>query len=153
MSEVVQKPASYLADMELFNRLEVRLLDVGGAVRPRGVDFDQLPTTHRFTPGLYIREITMPTGTVLVTEHHITEHPFVVSKGYCSVYNPLVAEWVHLKAPHTGITKPGTKRFLIVHEETIWTTFHPTDETDVETIENTIFAPRCNPLLCEEGEK
>jgi hypothetical protein len=39
-----------------------------------------------------------------------------------------------------GVTMPGTKRALRIHEDTIWTTFHATELTDVAEIERTILA-------------
>ncbi len=39
------------------------------------------PITHRFTDGMYSREIFMEKGPVLTSRVHKTNHPFVVSKG------------------------------------------------------------------------
>jgi len=83
-----------------------------------------MPLVHRFAPGLYIREIFMPKGTIVVSRIHKTTHPFVVSKGECEVWCP-ERGWQRIKAPYTGITTPGTQRLLLIHEDTIWTTFHP----------------------------
>ncbi len=33
-----------------------------------------------------------------------------------------------------GITKAGTRRVLLIREDCVWTTFHPTTETDPEKI-------------------
>lgn len=94
------------------------------------VDF---PVIHRFTPGMYIREIYMPKGTLVISGIHKTEHPYVISKGSATV-------WTHdggcerLNAPHTGITYPGTQRILFIHEDCIWTTFHPATETTPEEV-------------------
>lgn len=95
----------------------------------------ELPLVHRFTPGLYIREIFMPAGTLLTSKIHQTEHPYVVTKGVVSVWTEREG-WVKITAPHTGITKPGTRRLLYIHEDTTWTTFHPTDKTDLAEIED-----------------
>jgi hypothetical protein len=46
-----------------------------------------------------------------------------------------------IEAPFTGITKPGTRRVLLIVEDTIWTTFHPTQETDLAKIEADIIEP------------
>jgi hypothetical protein len=90
------------------------------------------PLEHRFTPGLYIREIRMPKGAVIVSRKHLTEHPFIVSQGHAAV---LTDEGVQqIRAPYCGITKPGTQRILYIHEDCVWTTFHPTNETDPEKI-------------------
>lgn len=108
-------------------------------------------TTHRFTPGMYIREVHMKAGEMWITRVHKYEHPFVISKGSVSVWTE--HEGVrHLKAPHTGITIPGTRRVLIVHEDCIWTTFHPTDLKDPEELVNTLTEPE-DDLLMQFGNK
>jgi hypothetical protein len=110
------------------------------------------PLTHRFTPGLYIREIFMPAGSLLTSKIHKTEHPFVISKGVVSVWTKETGAVLY-RAPHTGITYPGTRRVLFVHEDTIWTTFHVGDETTVEEFEARIIEPRVNALTQMEELK
>jgi hypothetical protein len=106
------------------------------------------PLVHRFTPGLYIREIFMPAGSVVTSARHMTCHPFVVSKGDVSVYEE-DREVGRYKAPYTGITQPGTRRLLYMHEDTIWTTFHVTDKTDPDEIAKDIAEVEINPLLSQ----
>src|SRR3989442_15642842 len=77
-----------------------------------------LPLVHRFTPGLYTREIFNPAGTLLTTKIHKTEHPFVIAQGRVSVFVP-GEKVVHLRAPYVGVTKAGTRRIIYVHEDTI----------------------------------
>jgi hypothetical protein len=103
-----------------------------------------LEIRHRFTPGLYIREILIPAGTLLTSMEHLTEHPFVISQGVIEVIDSHGSA-VLLTAPYTGITTPGTRRALHAIEDTIWTTFHVTTETDVEKIGQTIVRHH-NPL-------
>ncbi|HVX56984.1 MAG TPA: hypothetical protein VHA37_04580 [Candidatus Saccharimonadales bacterium] len=98
------------------------------------------PVVHRFTPGLYIREIFMPKGTLIISKLHKTEHPFVISKGQAVVWTE-EAGVVHLRAPHCGITRPGTRRVLFIQEDCVWTTFHPTQKTDLEEIEKDVIEP------------
>ena len=107
------------------------------------------PLVHRFTPGLYIREIFMPAGSLITSARHLTCHPFVVSKGDVSVYVEGV-EVGRYKAPYTGITQPGTRRLLYTHEDTIWTTFHVTEKTDPDEIAMEIADVEPNPLLTKE---
>ena len=90
------------------------------------------PLTHRFTPGMYIREIFMPKGTMVISRKHLTEHPFIVAKGHASVMTESGIE--HFRAPYCGITKPGTQRVLNIHEDCVWITCHVTNETDPERI-------------------
>lgn len=84
--------------------------------------------------GVYAREVFVPANHFILTERHKTQHPFVVSAGACSIWTPENGLQC-IQAPYTGITEPGTQRLIFVHEDTVWTTFHPTDETDLEKIE------------------
>ena len=95
-----------------------------------------LPLKHRFTPGIYTREIFMPKGSIATSKIHKIEHPFVVTQGKVSVYIPGIGV-EHIEAPYIGITKAGTRRVLYMHEDTVWITFHPNEEneTDLEKIE------------------
>lgn len=97
----------------------------------------ECPLIHRFTPGMYIREIFMPKGTFIISQIHKTEHPFVVTVGRVKV-------WIEDKgveeiaAPYVGITKPGTRRILEIIEDCRWITFHPTNATTVEDAERDV---------------
>lgn len=113
------------------------------------------PVVHRFTPGLYIREITMPAGTLITSAVHKTQHPFVISKGRIRVVSETEGA-VEYVAPYCGVTMPGTRRMLLAIEETVWTTFHvikPEEAGDVERIASRILEENPNPLLpdLEEG--
>jgi hypothetical protein len=88
---------------------------------------------HIFTPGLYSRQLFMKKGLFVISRIHMFEHPFIISKGDVSVYDG--NDVVRLKAPYQGITKPGTKRILYTHKDTIWTTFHTTDKKTIEEID------------------
>ena len=94
---------------------------------------------HQFTPGLYSRTIIIPAGVCLVGALHKTEHQFVVSAGrcICVIHN----DREEMTAPHFGVTYPGTKRVIYAMEETVFTTFHPTNETDLKVIEAMLLEP------------
>lgn len=106
------------------------------------------PLTHRFTPGLYIREIVMPTGAFLTTRIHKTEHPFFIQAGICQVY--LEGQgWELIKAPYSGVTVPGTRRILYILEETTWITVHlnPKEIRDIKELEKMLMVDYTNPLI------
>lgn len=90
---------------------------------------------HLFCHNMYIREITMNKGAIIVSRKHKTQHPFTVSKGVVTVFIPGVGLQL-IKAPYTGITQPNTKRLLYINEETVWTTYHVnlTGETNPDQI-------------------
>ena len=116
-------------------------------------------TTHRFTDGMYIREIFMPAGSLITSKIHKTEHPYIVSYGKVAVSID-GDDWNEITAPYTGITNPGTRRVLYIIEDCIWTTFHRIDgmkseynelgdeekEDIVKEIEEKILEPHVNYL-------
>ena len=109
----------------------------------------ELPLVHRFTDGIYVREIFMPKGTLLTSKIHKTRHQFMVLKGEVSVLDEQGNE-VRITAPHIGITEIGTRRVLFIHEDCVWATVHanPNNENEVE-IEARIIEPHDNELLSE----
>ena len=133
--------------MHLVDRVEEVLVNSGATVL-------EFPVIHRFTPGMYIREIFMPAGSLLTSKIHNTEHPYVISKGKVSVWTGSEGV-VTLESPHTGITKPGTRRVLFIHEDTTWVTFHvnPDDCEDVEAIGARILTPHTNPKIESHKEE
>jgi hypothetical protein len=123
----------------------------------QNLDVIDAPLVHKFTDGMYIREIFMPAGSLWTSKIHKTEHPYVVSYGKAAVSIDN-QEWYEITAPYTGITQPGTRRILYILEDCIWTTFHRVDgmksefnelskdEVDkiVEQIEDKILEPHIN---------
>lgn len=104
-----------------------------------GEELDKLcPVKHSFVDGAYIREIFMPKGTLVTSKIHKFKHPYFVMKGKCSVQSEKGLE--QITAPHHGITEPGTKRLLYIHEDTVWITVHVTKEKDLDKIEEEIIA-------------
>lgn len=108
---------------------------------------EDFETKHRFADGMYIREIFMPKGSMVVSNIHKTKHPFTILQGKVRVRTHLGAET--LEAPYMGVTVPGTRRILHMEEDTRWATFHATELTDVQQIMDSILEKRTNPLLTE----
>lgn len=151
MSDVIAAPEGFdVVPVNRLDEIEARLVNrLGAQVQAPGEVLEDFPVIHRFTPGMYVREIFMPAGSIIVSRTHKTEHPFVVSQGRLAVFIEGVG-WKEFEAPYTGITKVGTRRLLVVFEDTIWTTFHPTDLTDLLEIDAALLEPHANPLLQPE---
>jgi hypothetical protein len=105
---------------------------------------------HVFAPGLYARQIQMPAGALVVGKIHKHSHVNTISKGRCLVATEFGYE--ELVAPHTFVSKPGTKRAVLVLEDTVWTTYHPTEETDLERVESHVIAKTYEEYLTFTGE-
>lgn len=93
----------------------------------------EMPPTHYFSPGVYARSITIPKGTVLTGKIHKFAQLNIMSKGDLSVLTEQGIQRV--RAPFTIVSPAGTRRIAYAHEETVWTTIHGTDLTDLEQIE------------------
>jgi hypothetical protein len=109
------------------------------------VDQSECPVKHHFSPGLYIREMTIPEGTVLTGKVHKTEHLCIMCGDLELASDGLKARMIGF---HVLESKVGAKRLGLAHKETIFTTIHATNETDIEKLEKELF---CNTY--EEFDK
>ena len=136
-------PAGYipavLAGAQTLDDLETAMTD------PRFTPAE-CPVTHRFVPGMYIREIFIPAGSVVISATHRQTHPFIISMGLVRVVSEQEGA-VEYAAPHTGITQAGTRRLLHAISDVIWTTFHPTSHRTVEDVLPEIFESHVNPAI------
>jgi len=104
-------------------------------------DNEGMPLVHSFADGIYVRQITIPTGTVLVGKIHKHKHPNFLLKGEVEVATEFGGV-ERLKAPQSIISKAGTKRTVHVIQEAVWVTVHenPTNTQDLEKLEDYIIA-------------
>jgi hypothetical protein len=106
--------------------------------------FDQLdlPLKHTFAPGQYAREILLPKGCIVVGKIHKHAHLNIVTRGHVTVVTEFGLREIDARsAPVTFTSDAGSKRALYCHEETIWTTIHSVNTTDLAEIEREIIAP------------
>ena len=94
---------------------------------------------HHFAPGVYMRQMDAAAGTLVVSKMHRTEHMNILLKGSLTVATENGIEY--LKAPAVIKSMPGTKRIGYFHEDSSWITVHPTEETDLENIEQQVIVP------------
>lgn len=119
-------------------RLEIReeILDMQERVRalPECGSKQDAPVRHFFAPGTYCREITMAEGSFIIGQLHRHAHTNILSRGRCLVLTEFGAE--ELSAPCAFNSEPGTKRVVLVLDDTVWTTIHanPDNETDLDVL-------------------
>jgi hypothetical protein len=95
------------------------------------------PVYHHFGPGVYLREVTLPKGAIVIGHRHISPHMNIFMRGDLSMVNA-DGSVTRMKAPMILTAQPGRK-CVYVHEETVWINVYATSETDVETIESNLF--------------
>ena len=105
-------------------------------------DSKNCPLKHSFSDGIYVREITIPAGMVIVGKIHKHDHPNFLLKGEVIVITEDGGK-EEIIAPCSMISKPGTKRALYAKTELVWTTVHlnPTNTQDLDELEKEIIAP------------
>lgn len=119
-------------------------------LKKTGVPEPDLPIQHHFAPGAYAREMLIPSGVCVVGKIHKHAHINVISQGTIKV---VTEDGAHTyAAPYTFVSFPGTKRAVYALEDTIWTTVHVTNETDLEKIEEELIAKSYDELT-HEGNK
>ena|ERR1700739_540545 len=115
---------------------------------------------HFFLPGLYIRTVLMEKNQWVTSMIHNSVHPFFIRRGKVSVYSENGGEEL-FESGYMGVTTPGTRRILLMHEDTEWSTIHPLpfitgmendlseEEKDaiVLSIEDLIIMEHVNPIL------
>lgn len=120
---------------EYLDRLEARML---------GCSQVEVPVTHTFCAGLYIREGTMPAGNLFLGHSHKEEHHCVVLSGRMTIFNE-DRTMEEIAGPCSFIGKPGRK-LVYIHEDVTMQNVHSTagwpDElfNDVDAMEEHLYA-------------
>jgi hypothetical protein len=118
----------------------------------KNLDLLTLPLVHRFTDGLYIRELAIPQGTMITSKTHKTQHQFILLKGVISVWDNDGTEHI-LQAPHCGITEPNTRRIAYAWCDCLWSTIHANPENkSLEELELDLFEDYDNGLMDDEAK-
>lgn len=124
---------------EIARRSDIMALQEELLQRPQ-VD---MPLRHYFAPGVYCRELTVPRGVCAIGKIHKTEHLSILSQGW--IYVITESSEAFYAAPATILAQPGVKRAVFVPldspADAVWTTIHPSNETDLEKLEAELIAP------------
>ena len=90
---------------------------------------------HHFGPGVYMREVSIPADTFSIGHYQNTTHLNHMVKGRVIMLND-DGTTSELVAPIIYTSKPGRKIGYIV-EDMVWLNIYPTNETDIDILENT----------------
>jgi len=106
------------------------------------------PVTHKFGPGIYIREVFLPAGSYVVGHHHNYEHMNVMLTGRIKFFGS-DNEWTELEAPQTFVS-PAGRKVAFVFEDTIWQNIYSTDEKDPDKLEEELLT---TSMTFQEAQK
>lgn len=101
----------------------------------------EIPVTHYFSPGVYMREITMPAGMTGVGHIHRHRHMNIALTGRSLVTIDGVT--TEVVAPFIFESMPGAQKAFHVIEDLRWITIHANpngwDESSIVEMEREIF--------------
>jgi len=100
------------------------------------IQSEQPEPKHFFAPGMYLRELTIPAGMLMVGKIHKHGHFLMVLKGRAEVISEFGRMIV--EAGHISVSPPGVKRIVLALEEVQFVTVHlnQTDTEDLVLIES-----------------
>jgi ribosomal protein L37E len=145
--EAMPVPALQRDRREAIEKLQAALF----AANFDGTGFEPITHEHEVaqplnltTPGVYTRILRMKAGLRVVGKRHAQEHINIVSCGRATVMTE--EGMAEIVGPCEFISSAGTKRFVWVHEDMVWTTIHRTDETDMHKVEASLIIPEPRAL-------
>ena len=102
-------------------------------------DMFQLPQAicdleHMFAPGVYMRMIHLPAGSMILGHEHKTEHFNILLSGSGSTLSE--GKIIELKAPMIFKSGAGAQKLILVVEPMLWLTVHESRETNIEKLED-----------------
>jgi quercetin dioxygenase-like cupin family protein len=103
-------------------------------------DSKLFPLKHTFADGIYVRQMSMSAGTVVVGAIHKHLHVWFLLTGHISVATEDSKE--EYIAPCYVVATPGTKRVIYANEDSIFVNIHknPTNSQNIEWLEKEIVA-------------
>ena len=95
---------------------------------------------HTFADGIYVRQMTIEKGEIILGAIHKHLHIWILLSGHITVLTEdSLEEYI---APCTVLSTPGVKRVIYGNEESIFTNVHknPTNTKDIKELEKQIVA-------------
>jgi quercetin dioxygenase-like cupin family protein len=142
MNAIIEQLATKVPDAEQIGRLQEEISKMPQA--------DGIVTEHFFSDGMYSRRVFRKAGTLIVGKVHLKDHFFICTKGE-------IIAWTEngmkkLSAGDIIECKRGTKRVTLATMDSIGTTVHRTDKTDLDEIEAELIEPD-DKALFDSGNK
>jgi len=121
--------------IEKVEQLESSMLAMDSPLIAKG-NSDMFPLKHSFSEGIYIREMFMQKGGLVIGKLYKISHTWFLLEGEITVATDEGVK--HFIAPCYVYAPEGTKRVIQAVEDTIFVNVYPNPEniTDIETLED-----------------
>ena len=119
---------------ETVTSLERQMLDSDNPLVIKG-NSDSFPLTHSFSDGVYIREMSMLEGGIVIGKIHNRSHTWFLMKGKLKIANEDGV--VTYSAPTYVNANSGAKRVIIALEDSVFVNVHPNPDniTNIDELE------------------
>lgn len=111
-------------EVDIVDRLEGAILEGHGAV--------DLPPVNYFSPGIYMREVTMYAGEIIIGHLHKTNHFNIVMSGLAEVI--MNGESYMIRGGDVFESGTNVRKSLHIIEDMRWITVHP-NKDNCESVE------------------
>jgi hypothetical protein len=122
---LAEAKSHHIVDPAKIEQVESHLLDLPQV---------ECPVVHHFGPGIYIREVTLPAGTLAIGHAQRFEHLNIMLTGAVVMVGDDGKTKV-LRAPMIFVGKPGRKLGYVL-ETCIWQNVYATEERDIDKLES-----------------
>lgn len=112
--------------------LERQMLDSDDPLIVKG-NSDSFPLTHSFSDGVYIREMSMLEGGIVIGKIHNRSHTWFLMKGKLKIANEDGV--VTYSAPTYVNASSGAKRVIVALEDSVFVNVHPNPDNITDTDE------------------
>ena len=102
---------------------------------------------HHFMGGVYIRELKIPRGALIIGKRHRHKTCNILMKGKMAVYSEETGQAEIIEGPLAFESQPMVKKMAYCFEECIFMNIHPTEETDLKKVEDIFIIPEEEYLL------
>lgn len=135
----VEELIENLSTKQQINRLEALIVNLPPV---------ETTLSHQFEDGIYIRELTIPAGTLCTSQTHKTNNLFFIFYGEILVWDENT-KWKHIQAIYKGSTKKGTKRIIYAIEAALWVTVYPNPDNcrNIEELESRLYENNDNTFI------
>ena len=98
----------------------------------------EIPIKHSFADQIYVRQMNMKAGHVVVGAIHNHQHVWFLLTGHVSINNN--GEVIDYVSPCYTVSEPGSKRVIYAHEDSIFVNVHknPLNVKDMNKLEEEI---------------
>lgn len=131
MNNIIEQLATKIPNKEEIGRLQEEISKMPQA--------EDMVTDHFFSDGMYSRRVFRKAGTLIVGKVHLKDHFFICTKGEIIAWTEKGMK--KLSAGDIIECKSGTKRVTLATMDSIGTTVHRTDKTNLDEIEAELIEP------------